>query len=508
MSGCEMEHHRRKRENSVSMTSCLGLGQNFQFSIEIFSTYYQNDRYFSINACLSYVFWPVSRADAIIIGKRATVTLSAPVPIPDVSNKTWMQRSHKIESIPPCFWWQSRESNKKRSTLHSLKASRDRQSHILYTMDFLDENPHLIHLAYPSITALHDYQDNSCAKDGNHEESNGYDIPEFPFSRTVALSLAECTVIFCIAWILFQMFAMKQSSSAEGEHRPERPRTTSGERKHPADTTRHSEMDMRAHDLLRHLMIQHKHCKTSGSLLLRMIQNVIALRPCVLQTQDSNRLFPLHLACLYSSHWSVIDCLVQNDPANSLQKTATTGNGFEILPLHFAAWRNHSAKAIQILIKAFPEALSMHTERGRWLPLHLACRSGSQCSLELVQELVEQNPWALQSGGSASELPLHCACYYQNSFDVIEYLTQQNPSALTAKTREGWTPLTLAAARNLSLETIYFLVRQCPPVLLQQTYRQYQSNPDQQPKISVHGSPNNEIIHRESLVVGSGANCL
>ena len=124
---------------------------------------------------------------------------------------------------------------------------------------------------------------------------------------------------------------------------------------------------------------------------------------------------------------------------------------------------------IRRLVNANPGAVKAANENG--LPLHAVCLSfinreysldRIQCSLNIIQFLVEKWPESVKATNRYWNLPLHQACQRSVSREVIQYLVEKWPESVKATNKYGNLPLHEACQRKVSREVIQYLVEQWP----------------------------------------------
>lgn len=114
--------------------------------------------------------------------------------------------------------------------------------------------------------------------------------------------------------------------------------------------------------------------------------------------------------------------------------------------------------AIDILLKAYPDAVTQRDSQHRYTPLHLLCLAGPRVSLEVAEKLLEANSQAAELADSEHYLPLHYACYHGCEAPIISAILQRYPSAAYSMTRKQDSALSLACTCNKSVETVQMLI--------------------------------------------------
>jgi ankyrin repeat protein len=137
-------------------------------------------------------------------------------------------------------------------------------------------------------------------------------------------------------------------------------------------------------------------------------------------------------------------------------------------PLHRACSdRNCSVDLIRQLIDEDPKALTKQDSEG-WTPLHLACLHHRN-SPEILHCLLDRcPPEAIGLSNSHGFTPLHDACMWGLSIEIIRRMILMHPKALRMLTNEfGDSPLHCACdSFRPSLDVIQLLASECPIVCL------------------------------------------
>jgi hypothetical protein len=97
------------------------------------------------------------------------------------------------------------------------------------------------------------------------------------------------------------------------------------------------------------------------------------------------------------------------------------------------------------------------TNRYGALPLHAACRSGTDATFEVVKFLLEQHPDGIDVRDSSGNLPLHCAAT-NGDVDTVDLLLGLFPEAVRETNNEGLLPIHHACWENASHQSIQTLI--------------------------------------------------
>jgi hypothetical protein len=152
---------------------------------------------------------------------------------------------------------------------------------------------------------------------------------------------------------------------------------------------------------------------------------------------------PLHLALLRDAKAETID-LVLGSSTTSLTRPDSLG----YVALHYAV-EFARPEIVGTVLRACPQAAGVMTYRRRY-PLHLAAAERSSCfdgdalDMQILRELIDAFPSALQFPEMQGRLPLHLAC--ANPFpkwDFLQVLIDAFPPALLDSDKCRKTPLDL-----------------------------------------------------------------
>jgi ankyrin repeat protein len=205
-----------------------------------------------------------------------------------------------------------------------------------------------------------------------------------------------------------------------------------------------------------------------GTLRIDLIRYIITKAPECVRVRVDNNSTVIHLACmLYSPSLELVQMLVQQWP-----DVLSIFNGTGELPLHALLNRltrdsdecSTPIAVVRLLIDGFPAAVrTPSTGLFDTLPLHMACGHHEE-SLEVIQLLVEAYPEAVSSlAGYGRNYPLHRLLQSgginsPKKLDVVRYLVEQLPDALQALNQDGALPLAYAVMHGL--EIVQFIVGQ------------------------------------------------
>lgn len=148
--------------------------------------------------------------------------------------------------------------------------------------------------------------------------------------------------------------------------------------------------------------------------------------------------YPLHLLCKRKNvPLDVLQAFLDAAP----EAACTADPIFHSLPIHVACRHNLPAPAIQRLINAFPESLTISDMEGN-LPIHLAC---SMSSSDVVRLVSPSHSRTRSHKNQKRQTPLHMACTRDNiDIAMLQHLVQIYPSACKDQDRHGRLPLHVA----------------------------------------------------------------
>jgi ankyrin repeat protein len=167
---------------------------------------------------------------------------------------------------------------------------------------------------------------------------------------------------------------------------------------------------------------------------------------------------PLHYAAA-NCNFELIRFLVQANPEAARVKTERGETALHLL-CRQPILGIPQLPSVDILLEAYPDAVTQRDSHHQYTPLHLLCRSGGpRVSLEVVKRLLEANSQATEIADSEHYLPLHYGCENGCEAPIISALLQRYPSAAYSMTRKQDSALSLACTCNKSVETVQMLIQ-------------------------------------------------
>jgi ankyrin repeat protein len=147
-----------------------------------------------------------------------------------------------------------------------------------------------------------------------------------------------------------------------------------------------------------------------------LIQSFIDMCPAALNIKDQDNYRPLGLLCMRDDvPLETIEILAEKNP-DTFQ--IPDDNGW--VPLHFACHEG-SLQVVSFVATRFPDTVKMKTNDG-YTPLHLHCECNTPAKDEVVELLVNAFPRALTDADDSGDTPLHSACNNGASDRVIRLL--------------------------------------------------------------------------------------
>lgn len=122
--------------------------------------------------------------------------------------------------------------------------------------------------------------------------------------------------------------------------------------------------------------------------------------------------------------------------------TSASGKSELYRSIESRSWNQAEARLSSNVEEAHLWYYSGKHKTKKYLPLHRACKATPPVSI--IQMLVRAYPQALELEANRGWLPLHYACAYHASFTVIEFLVKAYPSSLHIREGKGGTPLDIA----------------------------------------------------------------
>ncbi len=143
-----------------------------------------------------------------------------------------------------------------------------------------------------------------------------------------------------------------------------------------------------------------------------VIQLFLIYRPDAVNNMDDNGNLPIHhiLKCRPFVNCNMIQQMVNIAPMMCFEPTCQNKPSYPTkLPLYYAIW-DHPDSSIRVLVKCYPQSLTIPADPKGRLPLHLACIHGKSSIIPL---LLKHNPQAVRQHGNQNRLPIH---YAANNF--------------------------------------------------------------------------------------------
>ena len=158
-----------------------------------------------------------------------------------------------------------------------------------------------------------------------------------------------------------------------------------------------------------------------------------------LNTEDE--LYNLIIKCLRREEAfdKIREWLNRNKDNNTRLKEALTYQGkYRRTPLHKVLEMGPPLDIVENIINCAPEALQMGDHIGMF-PIHDAC--WNRASLEVIQALVKSYPESVKVTNNRGYLPLHCAFLFEISLDVLNFLITSYPDGIDQTNIIDQTPL-------------------------------------------------------------------
>jgi len=136
----------------------------------------------------------------------------------------------------------------------------------------------------------------------------------------------------------------------------------------------------------------------------------------------------------------VVQCLVNEFPGLMSKKGNLDDDWRTQLPLHYAVGNKAPIEILELLVSAYPKALTTKDSTGT--PLHIACSVGHEQELQAMEILATPN--ALRVYDNAHMLPLHRYCERLSgdyNLQVVELMVKRYPKSVRNLDRKQMTPL-------------------------------------------------------------------
>lgn len=161
-------------------------------------------------------------------------------------------------------------------------------------------------------------------------------------------------------------------------------------------------------------------------------------RPGFFDGEHESNVLPIHVAVSLHAPLEVVKAIVDAHP----ECVKLVESAFKRLPLHVACQFAANKEVIEYLVGEYKAGTMEADVLGR-LPLHYLCSNGAP--LDVVRILIKTNNSSTLCGDYNGWLPLHVAIHFGAGSQVVEELVNACPaSVVTMKTKKGSSALTLA----------------------------------------------------------------
>ncbi len=186
-------------------------------------------------------------------------------------------------------------------------------------------------------------------------------------------------------------------------------------------------------------------------------------RPETIRVLDSDGWAPLHYAAV-NANFELIRYLVEANPDAAGLKTSKGETALHLICRQSLG--EEQLPCIDILLQAYPDAVTQRDVEHFYTPLHLLCLAGSRASPEVIIRLLQVCSQAAQIADAEHYLPIHHACENGCEPLIVLLLLQHYPSAAYSMTRKQDSALSLACTSNRSAETVQMLIEANPDALV------------------------------------------
>ena len=189
------------------------------------------------------------------------------------------------------------------------------------------------------------------------------------------------------------------------------------------------------------------HCACHNN-QIEIVRYLTSLSSCVIEIDDKNDNWPLHIACLFSNNVELIKHLVEEVKCDVNAK-----GQYGYTPLHCAC-HNNQIEIVRYLTSLSSCDIEMKDKNDNG-PLHIACLGSN--NVELVKHLVEEVKCDVNAKGQNGYTPLHCACE-KNQIEIVRYLTSLSSCHIEIENNDGNRPLHIACLFSNNIELVKHLV--------------------------------------------------
>jgi len=143
-----------------------------------------------------------------------------------------------------------------------------------------------------------------------------------------------------------------------------------------------------------------------------------------------------------SKSWLAVIKRIELFPEESkemLNVASRSGRTMRFSPLHYVMEHSPSFEAVEAIVEANSDSLSLASTPGKQLPIHVACAWGA--AHKVVVYILEGCPDGSHARDEVGNLPLHLACYSGSSKEVIETLIYTNRKSVWVTNGTGSTPI-------------------------------------------------------------------
>ena len=171
---------------------------------------------------------------------------------------------------------------------------------------------------------------------------------------------------------------------------------------------------------------------------------------------------PLHHAAS-KGNTDLILLLLDQAPRSALIRSGP----FRATALHVLCQQNPRERhlpAVQALLRAAPETVTMAENQSTFSPLHIVCKS-RRPNLDVIRLLVETDSGVASMTDAEGYTALHHACENEADVEIIRYLLNAHKRASHVVSRKQDTALHIACGANSSSKTVRLLVEANPEAL-------------------------------------------